>query len=348
MSVLALLPVHNEAAILGDTLAGLRSATPPPDVILVLADHCTDATVTIAEQGGAIVFCRETGEGGKGPALRWLLAQQPPVIMACAAVVILDADSRVNPHFFGVIKSALGPGRRAAQTFVQPVDAEASVASALAAYSEVLSQLADERVRARLGWSVRLRGTGMVFEPHLLAEALEQVHTRSEDIELTLLLAHRREHVAFLPQAVVYDPKPPDLARVSRQRARWLQGQWQILKAYGPRLLQLIGRGPEAWWLLQSTLLKPRTLFMALVGALLGLALILPAPAWVRAGLGLLVVADLAYFVLGLRLVPPPDRQRYARALMFAPVYGVVWAISLVTAWRAPQRWLSVRHDHLS
>jgi cellulose synthase/poly-beta-1,6-N-acetylglucosamine synthase-like glycosyltransferase len=345
MSILALIPAHNEAAILGETLAGLWGAVPPPDGILVLADHCTDATVSVAEQKGALVFQRETGEGGKGPALRWLFAQRPPLVMQSALVVILDADSRVNPGFFNVIATRLEQGARAAQSFVQPIDTRASVASALAAYSEVLSQLMDERLRAWLGWSVRLRGTGMVFAPHLLAELLERVHTRAEDIELTLLLAHRRERVWFLPQAVVYDPKPPDVTRVSRQRARWLQGQWQVLSAYGSLILRLLGRGPEVWWLLQSTLLKPRTLFLLVTGAILGITFLFPVSPWIRLGFALLIVADLAYYGAGLFLIPQPERRHYAWAMLRAPLYGVMWAASLITAWRTPHRWLSVRHD---
>lgn len=344
MSILALIPAHNEAAILGETLASLRSATPPPDGVIVLADHCTDATVRVAEQGGATVVHRETGEGGKGPALRWLFAERPAVLMHCAAVVILDADSRVNPLFFQVVKTAVGQGKRTAQCFVQPIDIRASTASALAAYSELLSQLVDERLRARLGWSVRLRGTGMVFAPSLLAELLEHVHTRSEDVELTLLLAHRRERVFFLPQAVVYDPKPLNAAQVSRQRARWLQGQFQVYRAYGSIIGRLALRGPAMWWMLLSTLFRPRTLYVALVAVVFGLTLVLPVGPGARWLVGLLLLGDIVYYLAGLLAVPRPDRQLYARALLRAPVYVWVWAASVVTAWRFQQGWLSVRH----
>lgn len=344
MSILAIIPAHNEAAILDETLTSLCSATPPPDGIIVLADHCTDATRAVATQNGAIVFQRETGEGGKGPALRWLFAQHPAVLMRYTAVVILDADSRVNPLFFQVVKTTVEQGTRAAQSFVQPVDIQASTASALAAYSELLSQLVDERVRARLGWSVRLRGTGMVFTPHLLAELLKYVHTRSEDIELTLLLADRRERVLFLPQAVVYDTKPPNATQISRQRARWLQGQFQVYRAYGPMIGRLTLRGPAMWWMLLSTLFRPRTLYIALVSAVFGLTLVLPVNPIVRWLMGLLLLGDMVYYLVGLLAVPMPERQLYARALLRAPLFVWVWVASLVTAWRFRQGWLSVRH----
>ncbi|MDW8141818.1 MAG: glycosyltransferase, partial [Candidatus Bipolaricaulota bacterium] len=50
----ALIPAHNEAATIGAALNSLRSATPPPNHIFVIADHCTDVTAAIARNAGAL------------------------------------------------------------------------------------------------------------------------------------------------------------------------------------------------------------------------------------------------------------------------------------------------------
>ena len=94
-------------------------------------------------------------------------------------------------------------------------------------------------------------------------------------------------------------------------------------------------------------LFRPATLFMALKGLLLLATLILPAPLWARAALGLMLLTDVAYYVGGLWLIPVAQRPLYVRALWRAPVYLWVWLSSLWLAWRerGKGRWLSVRHE---
>jgi cellulose synthase/poly-beta-1,6-N-acetylglucosamine synthase-like glycosyltransferase len=344
MQVAALIPAHNEALVIGAALASLHAATPPPDVVLVVADHCSDLTAQVAEQNGAIVLRRDEGESGKGAALRWLFERFPPALAASSIVAVFDADSHVHPHFFAEVGRAFARGARAFQGFVQPVGHETSIVATLAAYSELLSQLVDDAIRARLGWPVPLRGTGMAFGTEELRELLPGLHTRTEDIELSLSLAGRGEHVEFLPQAIVYDAKPADLGAASRQRARWLQGQAQVWRGYGPQIIRLLGRGPGAWWLLSALLLKPKTFFVALKAAAFAVALALPLPGGLKALAGAIVLAELVYYVAGLWRVPLADRARYARALGCAPVYLWVWGRGLLTAIRSHTGWLSVRH----
>lgn len=343
--ILALIAAHDEAAILGGTLANLRAAQPPPDHIVVIADHCTDATAQIARAAGAEVFERSEGPGGKGPALAWLFARWPATLAESALVVVFDADTTVRPDFFAQLRRARRAGDEALQAFVQPIGFEGSPAATLAAYSEVLSQLADDRLRARLGWPVPLRGTGMAAPPALLRELLPRLHTRTEDVELTLLLAARGVPVRFAAEAVLYDPKPPAAALVARQRARWLQGLAEVWRSAGPVIGRLALRGPGAWWLMQAVLFKPKTLFLALKAALLLLLGLAPLPAAVRWMAAALLMLDVVYFVGGLALTPAAQRGRYARALLAAPLYLWVWGVSLVTAVRSRAGWLSVRRE---
>lgn len=339
----AIIAAHDEAGVLGAAITSLRQALPPPEAVLVIADHCADDTAAVARRHGAVVFERREGEGGKGAALAWLFAQWPAALAACDLAVVFDADTTVRPDFFAQLEAARRQGARVAQAFVQPIGWETSSAATLAAYSEVLSQAVDDAVRARLGWSVPLRGTGMAFEPGLLRALLPRVRSRVEDVELTLLLAERRIRVAWAPQAVLYDPKPPDAGRVSRQRARWLQGLVEIWRGYWPLIGRLAARGPATWSLLAAVLLKPKTFFTVLKGVVLLSALALPVPAFWRLAAAAWLLTDGLYYGLGLGIVPAKDRGRYARALLCAPVYLWVWAGSLITSLRNRTGWLSVR-----
>ena len=56
VTVTVLIPAHNEAACIADTIASLRSQSHQPARIVVVADNCTDETVAIARGAGVEVF----------------------------------------------------------------------------------------------------------------------------------------------------------------------------------------------------------------------------------------------------------------------------------------------------
>ncbi len=362
MKITALIPAHNEEEVIAHTITNLRAAN--PDSIIVIADGCADPTAQLAEESGAIVFqCNalqtsevsQTSEVlGKGGALRWLFSKDLAGLEdRRGLVVIFDADSTVSPNFFAEVCRAFEGGAQVTQSFVSPVvPADLRVlkelgdlpAPTLAAYSELLSQVFDDEVRSRLGWGVPLRGTGMAFRVELLRELLPHVHTRTEDIELSLLLAERSVRVKFLRDAIVYDPKPQDAERVARQRARWLQGQAQVWRSYWKTILGLSLRGAEMWWLLSALLLKPKTFFIVLKFVVCAVSFFLPFLLLLKLFFVFIVAAEIFYYAFGLMLVPPQDRSRYASALLRAPLYGVMWARSAITAIRERSRWLSARH----
>ena len=336
---------HNEADLIADTVGQLAGRG---NDVYVIADNCTDATATLAAEAGARVFeRRDTARPGKGPALTWFVHTAAAELARLDALVVLDADSRVSGSFVAALAACFAHGARAAQAFVCPVGGHRSPASGLAAYSELLSQLIGDRLRAALGWTVPLRGTGMAFAPALLAELVGGLRTQVEDIEMSLRLAERGVRVHFMPQALVYDPKPPNASRVSRQRARWLHGQAQVWHSYRRTILRLaLTRGPEAWALIWALLIKPKTLVMAAnLLALLFLALIAFPPAWLHtlllAGASLLLAADAVYFLAGLFLVP--ERGLYARALLWAPLYLALWLRSLALTRFSRTVWLRAR-----
>lgn len=338
-----IIAAHNEARVVRDTVRRVVSAGPA----FIVADNCSDDTARCASQAGAVVYERsDLLVPGKGAALSWLMETAGPDLEAADLLVVLDADTLINDGFVRAVEAAFARGALVAQAFVCPVGASQSPASALAAYSELLSQLIGDRIRSWLGWSVQLRGTGMAFRPEVLREVVAGLSTRVEDVELTLRLARRGIRIHWVPEAVVYDPKPSNAGRVSRQRARWLQGQVEVWRAYWRDILALALRGgPGAWSLLWAVLAKPKTLLFAAKALLLMLAIALPLGGRLRmalaAVLGLGVAIDLAYYLVGLLLVE--ERGLYARSLLAAPLYLVVWLKSVVLGLRSKEGWLRAR-----
>jgi cellulose synthase/poly-beta-1,6-N-acetylglucosamine synthase-like glycosyltransferase len=323
---LVLIPAHNEAGTIGATATTLQDQLRacPNAQLWVIADRCSDETAQEAAAAGARVAERADGKLGKGAVLAWWLAQHTTEWQPGDCVVILDADSRLTPGSLKALQLALMSGAAAAQAFVAP--AAANNAGRLAGWSEVLMQRIDDEARLRCGWNAPLRGTGMAFRAEVLAELAPRLHTLAEDLELDVLLAARGAKVLFVPQAKVYDPKPQQTAGASRQRARWLQGQFQVARDYWRAGLQaLLKGGIGAWFLLWLLFLRPKT---ALIGLrLLVLLVSLLSGSWLLAGLALLgLVLDVLYYLGGAAIVE--ERQRYLQDLLAAPRYVAMWLYS--------------------
>jgi cellulose synthase/poly-beta-1,6-N-acetylglucosamine synthase-like glycosyltransferase len=111
-----LIPAHNEELLLGKVLKKLGEQDYPAThwEMVVIADNCEDGTAAIAREAGGRVFERHDLENrGKGQALNWLMtgalrAWERPY----DAVVVLDADSVVNPDFLWFMNEELGRGGR--------------------------------------------------------------------------------------------------------------------------------------------------------------------------------------------------------------------------------------------
>jgi cellulose synthase/poly-beta-1,6-N-acetylglucosamine synthase-like glycosyltransferase len=317
-----LIAARNETGVIGPTVAGLQAEliTCPDSVLWVVADRCQDATACEAGAAGARVAVRSEGRAGKGAVIEWWLRTHRDEWRPDSIIVVLDADSRLAPGSLTALARALNCAE-AAQAFVAP-DADAGTGRQ-AGWSEVLMQRIEDEARRRCGWSVPLRGTGMALRAGLLAELSPRLHTLAEDLELDVLLAARGARVAFVPAAAVLDPKPRGAAGAARQRARWLQGQLQVLRDYRRELLRAARQGGlSAWMLLPLLMLRPKTFFIGLRAA----CLLTAGWRWALGGLAL----DALYYLAAVKVVNNP--RQYLRDLCAAPRYAAMWMWSMSLA----------------
>jgi len=342
--VLVLVPSHDDAAALRAALPAYRGALRAGrDRLVVIADRCTDDTAAAAHAAGADVLVRESDAAGKGKggALRFALERIPGDPRD--PVAVFDADSEPSAGFFEAAEAAIAGGGRALQAFVDPAPGR-SLLSRIGAYSEIVSQRFNDRLRAALGWGIPLRGTGMVVERGLLSDALARSETFVEDLETTLLLAARGVRVRPLA-ASVRDPKPESGAGVVRQRARWLAGNVAAFGARKGEIRRLMG---SVWGatLVVSLFAKPRSLFFSarLILFLVLLPLASSASIVVIEGaLALFLFRDFALLFGGLAVVDRP--AFYLPAVLAAPVYPLAWAVGVVRSLFARGRWLSARRN---
>jgi|GEM_PF-445172 cellulose synthase/poly-beta-1,6-N-acetylglucosamine synthase-like glycosyltransferase len=346
-SIQVVILARDEAGVLAGTIRALMIQMDPADQVHVVADHCRDRTAQIASREGARVHIRrDGGPAGKGQALRWWLQKTHRHASGDEIIVVLDADSRVAPNFFDTIRQRMVEGQEVVQCRVEPIVHSDSPVSHLAAFSETVEQRVNDALRAHLGWPVRLRGTGMAFRRHILERICQSLQTLVEDVELTVQLGAMGVPIHFAPETYVADPKPNDQKGAMRQRARWLKGQLQVVRAYLPQILRLAARGPQGWSLLSAVLLKPKALILPLKAALTAVAWLaagmLGGWLWLPALLGALSLAfDVGVLFYGVRFTS--DRPQALRCLAQSPLYLAMWIQSLALSAISGNEWHRVR-----
>ena len=107
--MVALVPAHDEAASIAEAIASLTSQSRRPDLIVVVADNCHDATAEIARAtGDAIVFETRGNAHKKAGALNQALAEVLPQLTDEDSVFVMDADSRIDAGFLQAAEARLG------------------------------------------------------------------------------------------------------------------------------------------------------------------------------------------------------------------------------------------------
>lgn len=226
-------PAHNEAAGLPATLESLRRITWPATHrrVLVVADNCTDATAHIARAHGAEVLERTSDvHRGKGYALAAAFAhlEREPAV-AWDAVVVIDADTDVEPTLLGAADLRLQAGAEA----LQAVYLSRRGGAPLQVVTEIglwASHVVRGRARESLGLSVGLRGNGMILSRNALARVPYTAFSAVEDLEYGIMLAHAGIRVGLVPETVVRGDMPADARVVNTQRERWIGGRGAVVR----------------------------------------------------------------------------------------------------------------------
>lgn len=293
-----LIPAHDEEAALPTTLATCAALDYPADrfMVYVVADNCTDRTAEVAAAAGAVVLERHDDEQrGKGPALAWALERVLPA--RPDAVVVLDADCRLDPHALREFDERLSAGDAVLQASYVAANPEESGISYAVAVGNVLENDLFYAPKSRLGLAVLLRGTGMVFRRDVLERHPWRAHSVTEDTEYTLELLRAGLRVRFLPHTRVVSDFPTQAGQLRVQRQRWAAGNLRFGRAQALRLMvEGIVRGRVALFDLGWTLLvlsRPLVLAEALIALLLGMLCAALVPSLLSNGLlitGLAVV----------------------------------------------------------
>ena len=230
-SIAVVIPARNEEAGIAASIESLLAQDYPRMRIYVMSDNSLDATVEIArryESRGVCVHDLQTRHGKAGALQVALDAVREDLFM------VLDADTTcganairaltqqfVDPHVGGVTGSP----------HVENLDSSLARMQAME-YMGIIGLI--KRADSFWGGLFTVSGAAACFRTKTLREVGGWSGVSvTEDIELSWRMQKAGYELAYEPRALFGIPAPTSIGALHRQRRRWAQGMWEVLRLHG-------------------------------------------------------------------------------------------------------------------
>ena len=237
---MAIIPAHNEEAVVGNLIESLKNQTYNKDLydIYVIADNCTDNTAKIAKEAGAIVYERfDETKKTKGYALNWFLQQKIAEDAPYDAFFVFDADNIVDKNFIKNMNKKLCQGEDVVQGYRDIKNPSDNWITAGYAIFYWQMHRFYHLARYNLGLSPLLNGTGFMVRFDVIKPQGWDTETLTEDIEFSLKRIIKGKKLGWATDAIVYDEQPTGFRQSWSQRSRWTVGHIQCIQKYTKDLI---------------------------------------------------------------------------------------------------------------
>ncbi len=343
--LIALVPAHNEEALIGRLLENLAQLHYPRArlAVYVIADNCDDATATIAGAfAGAHAWAQvlertDAQRRGKGYAIRWALDRLQATGVVYDACVLFDADSLVDANCLLALATAYQRGADAIQGQYAVSNAFATPSTSLRWLALTLMNHVRQLGRSTLGASSALTGNGMLFSRALLERHPWNAFGLTEDYQYYIDLVEHGERIRYAPNALVRAEMPTTFTQMRTQDKRWESGLERSTGAIALSLLRAAVRYRSAAPLeaVVELLTPPLSLLVGLATITLLAALAL---GWSLALILALVIWACVGFYIGSALWLERPPLAFYRALLYAPLY-LCWKLWVkIVVVRLPHR----------
>ncbi len=325
---LVLVPAHDEERGLPRTLEAIARECRAGDQVLVVADRCSDRTADVARSFGALVLERGADEEPGRAAARQAGLEYARGL-GWDAVLMLDADSVIEPGFLAACERVLAGGVVAVQA-----RSESSLGRTLARNAAVaaftLQGITIPRGRDRLGVSVRLRGTGMAIARDVALAHRFRVPA-SEDLFFTLDLLLDGVRCRHVESARLRSDGAADWGAFGGQKVRYEAGRMAAARAYVPRLLRRAVAHRDLSCLETAWFLATPPFALAVLSLVTGAAIAAIGGAWTVAAVFAAGLAVLA-LTIATGLIQARAGLRVWLSLLIAPWYIAFKAMVQVRA----------------
>ncbi len=350
------IPAHDEEAVIASTVQRLSKLHYPHTMysIHIVADHCSDRTAEFARRAGAVVHERNEGpRSGKGAALSWLfqrILEDPKY----DAVIIFDADTRVDEHFLCAMDARLSTGDQIVQGQHIISNPEDGWFPALTWSMFLIDNRVQNLGRTNLGWSAKNMGDSICFRTDVLRR-IGWGEGLADDYQIRQKYLLNGIRIAYEPAARGFGEAALNWAQARAQRSRWIRGVYDanrqfarqlFVKGLKTRSLAMLDGALQAYLPSYSVLTATAAFFLIL--QLLGLKMFgLDISHWVITVWTALLGILFFYPILALALEKAPAKAYFV--ILTGPVF-ILWRLWLTLVSRFGKKktvWVRTAHKGL-
>jgi len=240
-SFLIVVQSHNNEEETSKTLYSLAGLVYPWNLydLMVVADNCTDDTVSVAKKLGAKV--RERGsssdQGSQTDILPWMLEQVEQMDKKYDAIVFVKPNDFISGNFLEVMNQYLAEGSTIIQSANRRISYQTTWKVRYKRACWLLLTFITGLGRKKLGLGSLLLGSGMCFKTEVLQnKPIEicqiKISQTQDKFEYFMLLQSNGLQVDFAPETEVWTPLYISSKKTTIDRFHWAVRQFQVIIKY--------------------------------------------------------------------------------------------------------------------
>jgi cellulose synthase/poly-beta-1,6-N-acetylglucosamine synthase-like glycosyltransferase len=267
-----LVPAHNEQGGIEKTIVSAQAQLQTGDIILVVADNCSDNTASVARTNHA--YCVERQNDvyvGKGYALQYGIDYIKQIDETFETVVVMDADCLFEKDSLDLLLHASQKDNSVAQAlYLMKSPNKDNTKLNISEFTWLIKNWVRPVGQKKLGISCHLHGSGMAFPTQMLNNYSLASSNIVEDLELGLNIVKGGDKIIFVENAVVTSYFPENEEGLDIQRKRWEHGHLSIIAKMPKTMLSgLINRNFNLFFQALDAAIPPITMWVLFLGFML-------------------------------------------------------------------------------
>lgn len=242
LTVSVVVPAHNEASCITETLKWLKAQDHPLEQIIVVDDYSSDDTGRIAEASGVQVIRAHENQGSKSAALAYALPHVTGDIFLC-----VDADTRLAPDAVSHLLRAFSNPKVMISCGWVGSKGRSNMWLDGRAAEYVTGQAVAKGAQANANAVLVASGCMFAVKTSFLRAHPFDTRTMAEDMDLTWTAVEEGFNVAYVPSARCWVDDPYDWRTYRSQVSRWFRGYFQNIAVRRGNLFKRLRLGFVAY-----------------------------------------------------------------------------------------------------
>lgn len=232
-----IVPVKDEARVIGRLLEALSKLNYPPDKmeIIIVDGASVDGTVGICakyirQHPDQVRLLRQSVSNGKPCALNYALKHVKGEIVG-----VFDADNVLEPDILmRAVKYFQCSSIAAVQGRICSINADQNMLTKFVSYEEAVAFETYVQGRDALNLFVPLTGCGYFIRRRILQEIGGwDEKSLTEDIEISVRLTLKGYNIKYAPDVACWQESSASIIQLVNQRIRWFRGGMEVALRYG-------------------------------------------------------------------------------------------------------------------